>query len=98
MSLFTGELLVTQAVKSAFIAAIFFQWWVMQKLEKYVGRMVSLKSQLFKQMVAKPRIKNQGYSPENFFLVAAVDRGINKLICYGANLRITVAISDCEIV
>ena len=63
----------------------------MDKLNRYVGRLVSLKQQAFERIAAYHR---RHYPPENRFIVAAVGRGMRKLICYGANLRIEVSPSE----
>jgi hypothetical protein len=61
-------------------------------LEKYVGRIVRLNKRAFEEI--KSRAKRQGHALENCFLVAEVARGVHKLICYGANFRIIVGVSD----
>ena len=60
----------------------------MHKLEKYVGRIVRLKQQAYER-ITKSRRKMPEHQ-ENFFLVAAIDRQMSRLICYGANRRIDV--------
>lgn len=35
---------------------------------------------------------------ENYFLVAAVSKQMRKLICYGANARISVGIADVVLI
>lgn len=62
------------------------------KLEKYVGRIVRLNQQAFEEL--RSRARQRGEALENCFLVAEVSRGVRKLICYGAHLRIVVAVSD----
>lgn len=62
------------------------------KLEKYVGRIVRLNQETFQDICR--RAKHQGEVLENCFVVAEVARGIHKLVCYGANLRIIVGASD----
>jgi hypothetical protein len=61
-------------------------------LEKYVGRIVRLNQQAFEKIRAQA--KHQGQALENYFVVARVSSGVRKLICYGANLRITVDVAD----
>lgn len=60
----------------------------MHKLEKYVGRVVRLKDQAFARIAA--RRNRGGETSENCFLVAAIDRQMQRLICYGASRRIAV--------
>lgn len=65
-------------------------------LEKYVGRIVRLNQRAFREVAV--RAKLQGKSLENCFLVSEVSRGMQKLICYGANLRIVVGVSDVVLI
>ena len=65
-------------------------------LDKYVGHIVRLNQRAFRE-IAK-RARNQGTALENYFLVSGVSRGMSKLICYGANLRITVGVADVVLV
>jgi len=65
-------------------------------LEKYVGRIVRLNKRAFEEI--KSRARRQGDVLENCFLVASVNRGVHKLICYGANLRIVVGVADVVII
>ncbi|MBS1227427.1 MAG: hypothetical protein H6R17_704 [Proteobacteria bacterium] len=65
-------------------------------LDKYVGRIVRLNQRAFRE-IAK-RAKSKGTTLENYFLVSGVSRGMRKLICYGANLRITVGVADVVLV
>lgn len=66
------------------------------KLDKYVGRIVSLNQKAFQEICRKAR--NQGEALENCFLVAEVSRGMRKLICYGSNLRIIVGAADVVLI
>lgn len=68
----------------------------MHKLDHYVGRIVRLKDRAYEQIVRRGRrfVENQ----ENCFLVAAVDRQVSRLICYGANQRIDVGPADIVLV
>jgi DNA-directed RNA polymerase sigma subunit (sigma70/sigma32) len=68
----------------------------MKKLDQYVGRIVRLNKQAFQEL--KNRAKHQGHVLENCFLVTEVNRGMQKLICYGANLRIVVSVADVILV
>jgi len=65
-------------------------------LDKYVGRIVRLNQRAFREIAR--RAKNQGAALENFFLVSGVSREMHKLICYGANLRITVGVADVVLI
>ncbi len=68
----------------------------MHKLDHYVGRTVRLKDQTYQQLVRRGRrfVEHQ----ENCFLVAAVDRQLSRLICYGADRRIDVGPADIVLV
>lgn len=68
----------------------------MHKLDKYVGRIVRLNQDLFKDIAR--RSKSNKSPPENCFLVAAVSREMHKLICYGATLRISVGAGDVVLI
>ena len=68
----------------------------MQTLDKYVGRIVRLKDQAY-QRIARSRRRISAHQ-ENFFLVAAVDRQLSRLICYGGDRRITVGPTDIVLV
>lgn len=60
----------------------------MHKLERYVGRIVRLKEQAFRKVPG--RRKYAAVDQDNCFLVAAIDRQMRRLVCYGANRRIDV--------
>lgn len=68
----------------------------MQKLDKYVGRIVRLNGQAFHKIAQGA--KRQEKALENCFLVAAVNQGMRKLICYGADFRITVGVADVVLI
>lgn len=68
----------------------------MHTLENYVGRIVRLNKHAFQEITRRSR--RHGEALENCFLVAAVGRGMRKLICYGADLRITVNLSDVVLI
>lgn len=68
----------------------------MEQLDKYVGHIVRLKQDVFQRIIALAR--RQGITPDNCFLVATVNRRLRKLICYGANFRITVSVSEVVLV
>ena len=67
-----------------------------QQLDQYVGRIVRLNHEAFQEICR--RAKNQGAALENCFLVAEVTRGMQKLICYGSNLRIVVGVADVALI
>ena len=58
------------------------------KLERYVGRIVQLRQQAFRRFTY--RSHSTTTQQENRFLVAAIDRRMNQLICYGGNFRVNV--------
>lgn len=60
-----------------------------------VGRYVRLKYRTFEKVVR--RAKETG-ALENLFVVAAIARGVNKLICYGSNIRVVVSPSDVVLI
>lgn len=64
----------------------------MKNLDKYVGRLVRLKQQALEDLARRTRLSRA--TLDNCFLVAAVNREMRKLICYGANIRIAVSASD----
>lgn len=64
--------------------------------EKYVGRIVRLNQRAFQEIVKTAR--RRGNDLENLFLVSAVNREMRKLICYGANLRISVCAADVVLI
>ncbi len=68
----------------------------MYRLEKYVGHIVRLNKQAFQEITRRDRRHKEPL--ENCFLVAAVSREMRKLICYGANLRITVGVSEVVLI
>ena len=67
-----------------------------KKLNHYVGRIVRLNQIAFQEI--KERAVRQGLALENSFLVAEVNRKLKKIICYGANFRIVVSLSDVVLV
>lgn len=68
----------------------------MNPLEKYVGRLVRLKQQAFDELPRRKRA--DGDDVENYFLVATISREMRKLICYGANMRVSVGIADVVLI
>ncbi|MFT3963147.1 hypothetical protein [Propionivibrio sp.] len=68
----------------------------MRNLEKYLGRYVRLEQQAF-QRIAANRNPRAGHL-ENHFLVAAVDRRMRRLICYGANRRVDARADEIVLV
>lgn len=68
----------------------------MCKSKSYVGCNVRLSKQAFQQIM---RRENRREEPrENCFLVTATSRNMRTLICYGADQRITVALSDVVLI
>jgi hypothetical protein len=65
-------------------------------LEKYVGRIVRLNQRAFREIAKRARDRSEAL--ENCFLVSEVSRGVQKLICYGANLRIVVGAADVVLI
>ena len=63
-----------------------------RKLEQYVGRIVRLNKHVYEEI--RIRAIRKGHALENSFIVTEVGQGVRKLICYGANLRIVVDVSD----
>lgn len=68
----------------------------MKQLDQYVGRIVRLNQRAFRELAKGA--KEQGKSLENCFLVAGVSREMRKLICYGANLRLIVGVSEIALI
>lgn len=62
---------------------------------KIVGRYIRLKNAAFQKIEGS--VSRRG-SLENLFVVAAVTRGMNKLVCYGGSMRITVSVYDVVVV
>lgn len=67
-----------------------------RKLYRYVGRIVRLNKQAFREI--RQQAIRKGYALENCFIVSEVSRGVKKLICYGANIRVVVSASDVVLV
>jgi len=63
-----------------------------QELRQYVGRVVRLNKDVYQGI--KARALRKGQDIENSFIVTEVSRSMRKLICYGANFRIVVDVSD----
>ena len=68
----------------------------MHKLEQYVGRIVRLKQQTYERILKRSRALAD--SEENCFLVAAIDRQMRRLVCYGGNHRIAVCPTEIVLV
>ena len=68
----------------------------MPGLEHYVGSIVRLKQQAYERIVKKSRAVAE--SEENCFLVAAIDRQMRRLVCYGGNHRIAVCPTEIVLV
>jgi hypothetical protein len=65
-------------------------------LERYVGRVVRLKQEVFQPVIR--RAQRQGLALENCFIVAAVSREMRKLICYGADFRVAVGVAEVVLI
>lgn len=65
-------------------------------LQQYVGRIVRLKKLAFEKI--RDQARRQGRAVENCFLVAEVSRGMRQLICYSANLRISISAADIVLI
>ena len=64
----------------------------MSRIDRYIGRIVSLKDRVYREICAR---RLAGHRPtENCFLVAASGGTPRRLVCYGGNLRITVDVAD----
>jgi hypothetical protein len=68
----------------------------MDKPARYVGHIVCLNHHVFRRVTEG--LRRQGVMPENRFLVAAANRRLHQLVCYGGDLRITVDVSDVALV
>jgi len=67
-----------------------------EQLEKYVGCVVRLNKAAFQKV--KEQAGRSGEFVDNYFLVASVSKQMRKLVCYGWNMRLTVALSDVVLV
>ena len=65
------------------------------KSKMVIGRYVRLKAAAFKKLA---RRSSRAGVLENLFVVAAIAHGVNKLICYGGDLRVTVSPADIVMV
>ena len=68
---------------------------VEKKLKTLIGRNVRLKYRTFKKLVDSAK---ESGAPENLFVVAAVTSGVNRLVCYGSNIRVVVSLSDVVLI
>lgn len=64
----------------------------MRSPQELVGRAVRLKTQVFERVTRRSRPRDDGL--ENFFLVAAFDAGMRRLVCYGADCRVSISPDD----
>lgn len=64
----------------------------MRSPQELVGRMVRLKTQVFERVTRRSRASDDAL--ENFFLVAAFDAGMHRLVCYGADCRVSISPDD----
>lgn len=68
----------------------------MENPDRYVGHIVSLKQQAFQPIIDSAR--RRGVTPENRFLVATANHRLRKLVCYGADVRVMVRVSEVVLV
>jgi hypothetical protein len=68
----------------------------MENPDKYVGHIVRLERNLFQRLIAQAR--SQGSEPDNRFLVATASRRLHKLVCYNADFRVTVSVSEVALI
>lgn len=68
----------------------------MAKHHRYVGRIVRLNREVFQGL--SRRAQRQGTTLENCFIVAAADREMQQLICYGANFRVAVGVAEVSLI
>ena len=68
----------------------------MKNPNRYVGRIIRLKQEVFEAV--RLRARRQGMTLENCFVVAAVTRELRKLVCYGADFRVVVGIADVALI
>lgn len=68
----------------------------MDNPDRYVGHIVRLEQNVFQRLIEQAR--RRGFVPDNRFLVAAVNRRLRKLICYSADFRVTVSMSEVVLV
>ncbi len=68
----------------------------MENPDKYVGHIVRLERNVFQRLVAQAR--RPVVAPDNRFLVATASRRLRKLVCYNADFRVTVSVSEVALV
>jgi hypothetical protein len=68
----------------------------MENPDKYVGHIVRLEQNLFQRLIAQAR--QSGKELDNCFLVATASRRLRKLVCYNADFRVTVSVSEVVLV
>ncbi|HZV53895.1 MAG TPA: hypothetical protein VFF82_03060 [Rhodocyclaceae bacterium] len=68
----------------------------MENPDKYVGHIVCLKQHVFQRIMTHAR--RQGITLDNRFLVATASHKLRKLVCYGADYRVTVSVSEVALV
>lgn len=68
----------------------------MDNPDRYVGHIVSLERHLFQRLVERAR--RMPAIPDNRFIVATASRRLRKLVCYNADWRVTVDVSDVALV
>ena len=68
----------------------------MENPDTYVGHIVRLEQNVFQRLIAQAR--RSGNEFENRFLVATASRRLRKLVCYNADFRVTVSVSEVALV
>ena len=68
----------------------------MKSLHAYVGRLVKLRPAIFMAILNRARTKN--LRVENSFLVATANRRTGMLVCYGAEMCLSVVPADVVVV
>lgn len=67
-----------------------------RQLQHYVGRIVRLNKATFQKIAEKAA--RSGEAVENFFVVATANQKMRKLVCYGANTRVSVSLADVVLI
>jgi hypothetical protein len=68
----------------------------MENPDRYVGHIVRLEQNVFQRLIEQAR--RRGFVPDNRFLVATANRRLRKLVCYNADFRVTVSVSEVALV
>jgi regulator of extracellular matrix RemA (YlzA/DUF370 family) len=68
----------------------------MDNPDRYVGHIVRLEQSVFQRLIEQAR--RRGFVPDNHFVVATASRRLRKLVCYNADFRVTVSVSEVALV